>query len=168
MPRPGGSNPSPVPSVPPSRRPSPPLSNPVTDRKPGRVARRLTSVALPAAVSLLHGGLPAALGRRGRTTLRRRRRPRRPRRRCTPCWPRTPPSCLSRRHSYSLLLIIRFAPSLPSFPPFPPSLLPSALQCSSSSQLFSLLLPTAHSTCYSAFLLTRFLVFCTALLKLFK
>ena len=132
----------PIPSpVRPSRPPSPPLSIylsvPVTDRKPGRVARTLTSVALRAAVSPLDGR-PAPLGRRGGTT---RRRPRRPRRRRTPCWPRTPPSCLSRPSVppsplslslyallLSLLLIIPFAPSVPSSPLFPSvgrSLLPS-------------------------------------------
>ena len=49
----------------PSRPPSPPLSIylsvPVTDRKPGRVARTLTSVALRAAVSPLDG-LPRWVG----------------------------------------------------------------------------------------------------------
>ena len=56
----------PIPSpVRPSRPPSPPLSIylsvPVTDRKPGRVARTLTSVALRAAVSPLDG-LPRWVG----------------------------------------------------------------------------------------------------------
>ena len=185
--RDGGSSNPPRPKSRPSFRPSrpssPPLSIPVTDRKPGRVARSLTSVALPAAVSL-HGGLPAALVRRARTTLRPRRRPGR---RCTTCWTRTPPSCQARpsRHSLVRLSPLLFASPLPSFLPSPslPFLLPSCLASSlppslppslstvslsvgRSSLLFSfssvqcsavppVVLPaTAH--CRSAFLLTRF------------
>ena len=169
----------PIPSpVRPSRPPSPPLSIylsvPVTDRKPGRVARTLTSVALRAAVSPLDGR-PAPLGRRGGTT---RRRPRRPRRRRTPCWPRTPPSCLSRPSvppsplSLSLCSAPLLAPyySLRPFRSFLSSSLPLGrsvppsfaclVWCSTVMQLLHpVVLPaTAQSTCYSAFLLTRFFV----------
>ena len=153
----------PIPSpVRPSRPPSPPLSIylsvPVTDRKPGRVARTLTSVALRAAVSPLDGR-PAPLGRRGGTT---RRRPRRPRRRRTPCWPRTPPSCLSRpsvRPSPLSLSMLCSSPCSLLFPsplPFlpllssPRSVGPSFLRLFSLVQHCNAAPPSSCSPCYCA------------------
>ena len=126
----------PIPSpVRPSRPPSPPLSIylsvPVTDRKPGRVARTLTSVALRAAVSPLdglprwvgaaelRGAVPADLGDgallAGHGLLH------------LACLVRPSPLSLYAL-LLSLLLIIPFAPSVPSSPLFPSvgrSLLPS-------------------------------------------
>ena len=158
----------------PSRPPSPPLSIylsvPVTDRKPGRVARNSYLSRTPG--RRLPSRRPAPLGRRGGTT---RRRPRRPRRRRTPCWPRTPPSCLSPpsvRPSplslcsapllapyYSLRPFRSFLSPLPLGRSVPPSFA-CLVWCSTVMQLLHpVVLPaTAQSTCYSAFLLTRFLV----------
>ena len=149
LPRPGGSNPSQVPSVPPSLPPTVSASfYPVTDRKPGRVARSLTSVALLAAVSL-RDGLPRSVGA---TELH-----------CAVAADLADlvDGALFAGHGllhlatlvatlYSLLLIIRFAPSLPLLPsllpslprslslclspsPLPPRLSAAAVQCSSSS-----------------------------------
>ena len=69
------------------------------------------------------------------------------------------------------VLIIRFAPSLPFPPSFAPSLLPSFLVClqQQCTAVPSVVLPaTAQSTCYSAFLLTRFFVSCTKLRRFSK
>ena len=159
----------------PSRPPSPPLSIylsvPVTDRKPGRVARTLTSVALRAAVSPLdglprwvgaaelRGAVPADLGDgahlAGHGLLH------------LACLVRPSVASLSLCSApllapyYSLRPFRSFLSSLPlgrsrSVPPSFACL----VWCSTVMQLLHpVVLPaTAQSTCYSAFLLTRFLV----------
>ena len=169
----------PIPSpVRPSRPPSPPLSIylsvPVTDRKPGRVARTLTSVALRAAVSPLdglprwvgaaelRGAVPADLGDgallagHGLLHLACLVRPSVPRLSLSLC------SAPLLAPYYSLRPFRSFLSSLPLGRSVPPSFA-CLVWCSTVMQLLHpVVLPaTAQSTCYSAFLLTRFLVFIT-------
>ena len=157
-PRPGGSDPSRVPSVPPAVPASFYLSVCPRDRPEAR-PRRPHSYLSRTPGRRLPSRRPAPLGRRGGTT---RRRPRRPRRRRTPCWPRTPPSCLSRPSvcpsplSLSMLCSSPCSLLFPSPLPFlpllssPRSVGPSFLRLFSLVQHCNAAPPSSCSPCYCA------------------